>query len=313
MVDIAGKLKKAGEITGSFIAHLKAPYGISWLGWMNVCKDSFYRFLADDCMTYAAAITFYFTLSFFPLILLLLSLGGFVLNHFTYGVTGEEELYTQLLVYLKNVIPFITRDMLATISLVVESRNALGIIGLCSLFLSSTLAFGALEQALKRMLGKTPMHFIVQRLFVAALIFGMGFLLAVSIFLSTMIAELAGRYVPILLDLKNMVAGFPVVGYFTPLVLLVCGYIIIMKYFLGSNIGWRSTVGGGVVFAILFTIARTLYHIYLHRLSNLNALYGSLTAVIMMIMWMYYLSIILLFSVEFVRTIRDRKEIGPNV
>jgi membrane protein len=286
---------------------LAAPWGITWRGWGSVFWESAVRFVEDDCFTYSAAISYYFMLSFFPLVLILLSFSGFVLQQIASGLAGEEELYLKLLDYLHGVLPFLGREMLGTLTAVVHGRQALGLLGLGALLISSTAALGALEQALRRIFGVSPRHFIVQRLLVAAMVFGMGFLLAVSIFLTSLGTELLGEYIPELLNIKQTVGSFPLISYFTPLLLLVAGFVIVMKYFMGRGLGWGITIGGGAVFATLFTLARVFYHIYLSRLSNLNALYGSLTAVVALVLWVFYLTCIMLFSGEFIRTVRERK------
>lgn len=289
-----------------------APWGISWRDWGGVLWASVTRFLGDDCFTYAAAVSYYFMLSFFPLVLILLSIGGFVLKQIASGMAGEEAIYLKLLDYLHGVLPFLTREMLGTLTSVVHERQTLGLLGLGALLVSSTAALGALEQALRRIFGVSPRHFVIQRLLVAAMVFGMGFLLAVSIFLTSMVTELLGEYVPALLNIKQAVGSFPLISYFTPLLLLVAGFVIVMKYFMGRGLGWGITVGGGAVFAALFTLARVFYHLYLSRLSNLNALYGSLTAVVALVLWVYYLTCIMLLSGEFMRVVRERKAKAPR-
>ena len=284
-----------------------APFGLSWPDWGRTYVTAAKYFVADDVLTYAAALTFYFGLSFIPLVLLLMSMGGFILENIASGLAGEDELYRQILDYLHNFFPFLQLETVNWLGLLVKSRHSLGIIGALSLLLSATAAFGALEQALKRIYGARQLHFVLQRLLMAVLVFGLGFLLAVSIFFTTLLTELLGRYVPFLLQVKETVSSFPVVAYMTPLLFIVLAFVVIMKYFLGRDLGWRSTFAGGVVFAAFFTIARLAYKIYLGKLSNLNAVYGSLTAIIAMIVWVYYIISIFLYSAEFIKTLRERQ------
>jgi membrane protein len=276
--------------------------------------DSVAGFVRDDCLTYSAAITFYFILSFVPLLMILLSLGGFVLQHIAAGLDGEEVLYRKILDYLDDFLPFLTLETVNSLTVVVRNRQTLGIAGAAILLLSSTGAFGALEQAVRRIFQVRQRQFVIQRLIVAGLVFGMGFVLAISIFLTSFLASVLSRHVPELLKLKTAVTSFPVVLYVTPLVLLFVAFVLVMKFFLGSSARWSHTFAGGAVFTVLFTLAREGFGIYLERMANLNALYGSLTAVIILIVWVYYLTMVILLSAEFMRALGMRgKSIGADI
>jgi membrane protein len=222
-------------------------------------------------------------------------------------MAGEEELFGRIREFMNHFLPFLPRETLDNLATVVHGRRAFGLLGVAALLLSSHGALGALEQALRRIFGDSPRHFIVQRVIVAGLVLGAGFLLAVSIFVTTHLTEMAGEYIPALLRYRHALASFPVTVYLTPVVLLMAGFVIIIKYLAGSRIGWGLTVAGGGLFAALFTLARILYHLYLHGLSNLNALYGSLTAVVVLVLWVYYLSCIILLSGQFMRAVRERR------
>jgi membrane protein len=201
--------------------------------------------------------------------------------------------------------------MVNQLTVFVRNRGTLGAIGAVVLLLSSTAAFGSLEQALRRIFAVQQRHFIVQRLVVAGLIFGLGILLAISIFVTSLLTAILA-YVPFALQVKQAIGGFPVVAYVTPLVLLVITFVFIIKYFLGSGVSWRHTLIGGAVFALLFSVARFAFHVYLEHLSNLSALYGSLTAVIALVLWAFYLTSVLLVSAEFIRAVRDREAAPPG-
>ncbi|MBI5528281.1 MAG: YihY/virulence factor BrkB family protein [Deltaproteobacteria bacterium] len=271
-----------------------------------VAWDSAAGFVRDDCFTYSAAITFYFILSFVPLLMILLSLGGFVLEHIASGLDGEEVLYRKILDYMDDFLPFVTLETVNRLTVVVRNRQTLGIAGAAILLLSSTGAFGALEQAVRRIFQVRQRQFVIQRLIVAGLVFGLGFVLSISIFLTSLFAAVLSRHVPELFRLKEAIASFPVVAYLTPLALLLIAFVFVMKFFIGGSLHWRHTFAGGAAFAVLFTLAREGFRIYLDRLTNLNALYGSLTAVIVLIIWVYYLTMVVLLSAEFMRALRDR-------
>jgi membrane protein len=71
-------------------------------------------------------------------------------------------------------------------------------------------------------------------------------------------------------------------------------------YYLGPNRPrrLRSVYPGAILATVLWWIATTLFGWYVRNIANYNVLYGSVGAVIALLVWMYLLSIIALFGCE---------------
>ena len=74
--------------------------------------------------------------------------------------------------------------------------------------------------------------------------------------------------------------------------------------------GWRSLVPGALAAAFLFELGKALFVIYLDKARDLQAVYGSLTSVIVLLLWLYFSARVLLFGAELV-AVREEPETTP--
>jgi membrane protein len=79
---------------------------------------------------------------------------------------------------------------------------------------------------------------------------------------------------------------------------LVGFYLATVKLFLNIRIKMRYQFLAGLIFCLLWIAARNFFGFYVHHVSEVNLLYGSLSSVILVLMWIFYSSMALLFSVE---------------
>jgi Virulence factor BrkB len=120
-----------------------------------------------------------------------------------------------------------------------------------------------------------------------------GFLLLVSLLLSSAVSGLAGYFgsslpAPLLTALSSIVS-------FGVIIVL---FAAIFKLLPDVKIQWRDVWMGALVTALLFEIGKFLLALYLGRQSTSSA-YGAATAVVLVLLWVYYASLILFFGAEF--------------
>jgi membrane protein len=79
---------------------------------------------------------------------------------------------------------------------------------------------------------------------------------------------------------------------------LIVFYLVTIKLFLNVKIRLRHRLTSAVIFCLLWIVARQLFSIYISHITEVSVLYGSLSSVIVILMWIFYSSLALLFSVE---------------
>ena len=134
-----------------------------------------------------------------------------------------------------------------------------------------------------------------QRFLSLAMVLGVGFLLLVSLALSAALAVLTGAIDQHLPGGQLIAKAFDFIVSFGVITVL---FALMFKYLPDVKIPWRKVWIGAIGTALLFTIGKFVIGLYLGRQGTTSS-YGAAGSVIVVLMWIYYSSVILLFGAEF--------------
>src|SRR5438874_9787804 len=81
---------------------------------------------------------------------------------------------------------------------------------------------------------------------------------------------------------------------------LVCTgvFVLLVRWFALERIRYPLLAAGGLVFGLLWLLARLLFTVYLNTIAPYGWVYGSFATVVVVLLWAYYSMIIFLFSAE---------------
>jgi membrane protein len=249
----------------------------------------------DDVFGYAAQLSYYFLFSLFPLMLCLVVLLGF------FAETGSA-LRTNLLNYLAQVMPESATELVVK-TLDEISLSASGSkfsIGLLAALWTASSGMGAIISSLNvayNIVDSRPWW--RTRLVSIALTIAFGVMIVISaalVFYGGTIAE-------------KVAVGLGFGAMFTtvwkliqlPLVFLFVLFSFSLVYHFGPNLKrhtWQIFTPGAVVALILWLIVSFGFRFYLHRFNTYSATYGSLGAVIILLLWFYLTGAALLIGGE---------------
>lgn len=267
-------------------------------GVFGMLKDAVKDFSDDDCPRMAAALSYYTVFALPPLLILILLVAGAVFD----PAQVQEALRTQM----GSLMGSAGAEEIGTIIDQAERPGGRGIkavLGVGALLLGATGAFLQLQGALNRAWEVEPdphaggiRNFLFKRLLSLGMILGIAFLLLVSLALSAAVSAVggfAGRLVPgaseaILFLFDTVVTFLVVTGLFAA----------IFKVLPDARIAWRDVWVGAVVTAALFTIGKFALGVYLGR-SNPGEAFGAAASLALVLVWIYYSSMIVLFGAEF--------------
>src|SRR5215207_537540 len=274
-------------------------------------RDSGKEFVRDDCATQAAALSYYTIFSLPPLLVLILMMLG--------ALVDPQDIRGQLELQIGTLMGPSATDQIRTI---LQEANQPGggatlatVLSIAALILGASGAFAQLQAALNRAWEVAPdpqqgglKAFLLKRVFSFGMILSVAFLLLVSLVLSaalTAFGDALGGMLPegvsaTLLQVVNQVVSFAVIaGLFAAL----------FKVMPDAVVAWRDALIGGAVTALLFVIGKFLIGFYLGR-SNPGEAFGAAGSLAVMLVWIYYSSMILLFGAEFTQTWADRRGSG---
>ena len=249
---------------------------------------------ADQAPTLGAALAFYCAFSLAPLLIILVTITGWVI--------GAEAASDNLAAQLRSLFGEGTAQIL--VEAMKNSQNGDGplaaIVSLVSLLVGATTVFAALETALEQIWGARAQvptgfyGFIRARLLSFGFILAVGFLLLVSLSISTALtgvrAAIANRYEALLV----LVTVFDLLFYTA----LITGLIgVIYRYLPARRMPWKPALLGALITALLFQVGRWLVSIYLSRATQPSA-FGAAASFAAMLLWLYYTAQIFLFGAE---------------
>jgi membrane protein len=76
-------------------------------------------------------------------------------------------------------------------------------------------------------------------------------------------------------------------------------FLLLYKFIPNTKTYWRGVWPGALLVALLFELARTLFIFYLDNIANYQLIYGSITSIIVLLVWIYYSSLIMILGAEF--------------
>lgn len=281
---------------------------------------SLVKFKEDDCISLSAAISFVFIFSLVPFLTLAAKIFQLIQQNFSRYV-GIDQM-DLILKELTKIIPFISSDWLKTNIIDYNSGGAsLTIVSILMLPAISGLIFHELETAYKKIFNIGHHQFVLRQFFytfftILVLLFiflgNFTWVIASSILknIESFFKKSPFIYHKIELITRSGFSGFELVSIFV----LVLFFLITSKIFLPSyvKIDLKNRLIPAIIFAFLWVTARTVFSIYIEHISLVNIIYGSLSSVILILMWIFYASVTLLFSVEIMHTLYEKKKTGKK-
>jgi membrane protein len=261
-------------------------------------------------MRMSAAMSFYGILSLAPLLLAIVAMLGWWMD--------RSVLEKGLLDQIGSVIGPQGTALLAEAMQSAQKPSqgiAASIIGFLVLLFGATGVFGELQDAFELVWrqgeGTAPKqnwrHAASLRLRGVGYILVFGFLLLVSLVFSTLLSLFSGwagsnPSMEIAVRVLNEVAAFGI-G--------VALFVGLMRLSSGARPKMRFLVFGACVGAILFTIGRQLMALYLSSAAVVSA-YGAAGSLIVLLMWIYFSSAVLLLGASCARALQEYVAKGPN-
>lgn len=248
------------------------------------------KFAEHEIALRASALAFSALLSLFPLLLFML----FLTTQFVQDVGAREALSS----YLSRVIPQLAGTVDSALEEVFRSSASLGIVAGLGLLWTASAVFTILSTTFNIIWDARPRPFWKRRL--------IG-LLAVLVLAILFVFSLLIRTVDALQFAPGSVLGLRGVNLAVDIgVTVVLSWVL---YYLMPNekVNPLAALAGATVAATLWQVAKAGYSIYLEfAISRFDLIYGSLGSVVVLLLWMYFSSLILFLGAEFAARLQQR-------
>ena len=256
-------------------------------------SHALHQFHENDLFTSAAAMSYFGLMTLFPALLLLFALS----NRLAAG--------TQMLAHVVQVYPGSSKFLHETVQSL--SGISTGIIISCGLIVmwAGSWVFAVVERALNRIWGTMPRTFLHGRALTLGMIGIVGLLLSVSVMVTSVLLylqEIAGRLSPRQLENYRLLSSvgsvfWQIVFALVSLLVTFTLFAIVYRFMPNSHVAVRDTIPGAVIAGLLWEGAKYVFAWSLNYLDY-NQVYGSVGAVVAVLVWGYVSSLVLLFGAQ---------------
>jgi len=275
-----------------------------------IVRSTIRRFSDEEGMHLAAGVAFYALLSLLPGVVLTVSAFSYFLE--------PEEITRWLVERMGEQTPVSPDFLLDAVRGARDIRGPVGILGILGAGLSSTLFFAAVMRSINRawgLIGTGSRTFFRRKLWEFALLLGVAFLLllayaAANIYDILKQGPLPGTDLRLATDNPLWRLFLSTVPFFATTAIL----LLLYKFVPTTEVRWRDVVVPSVLAAAFLMIANSLLGWYIRNLAYYNVIYGSLTSVIVLLLWMYVGANILIAGAALSATLAEkgRHPSGPE-
>ena len=286
------------------VPHPQRP-GSPW----SMLKSTVNNWLSDQASSISAALAFYSAFSIAPLLVISVAAIGWIVG----AESADRFIGEQLeLLFGQSTAKLVVQAMHS-------ARQTQGIwatiVSIVTLIVGASTVFGALESALRQVWGANVPQtggwrgFVRTRIVSFGFILAVGFLLLISLTMTTALSGLRGwvahRY-------EGLVAMLGVLE-FVVSTALGTGLIALMyRYLPAVRLAWRHVFTGALVTTLLFQVGRWAIGLYLGRATQPST-FGAAASFAALLLWLYYSAQIFLLGAEFTAVLGGtrRKAVTP--
>ncbi len=270
---------------------------------VSLFKETFEEWSKDKASRLAAALSYYTIFSIAPLLIIIIAVVG--------AVFGEDAARGAIETQLKDLVgPQSAALIQGAINNASQPQQGTiaSIISIVVLLFGATGLFTELQDSLNTIWevqpkpGRAVKNMLRQRFLSFAMILGIGFLLLVSLVMSTALSAAVTYF-------QNILPGFDVIWqlatFFISFAVTTILFGLIFKVLPDVKITWSDVIIGASLTSLLFSIGRYLLGQYLAR-ATFTSTYGAAGSIVVLLFWVNYAAQILFFGAEFTQVYARR-------
>jgi membrane protein len=272
--------------------------------WQLLVK-SFNHFNDFNGFKLSAALSYYTVFSIAPLLIVVISLAGIFFGH----MAVEGRVYHQ-------ISGLVGSDTALQIQRIIENTQASshgrlgGLIGAVILIIGASGVFSEIQSSINYLWSipapkkKAFLFALLRKLISFSLLIAVSFLLMVSLMASALLDVLSDRLRELFSD--SLVNLFNIINQGLILVVISSMFMLIFKILPNSTLSWKHGFAGALVTSILFLLGKFFIGLYLGH-SRIGATYGTTASIVILMLWIYYSSIILYFGACYTAAFADSR------
>jgi membrane protein len=267
---------------------------------MRILRDSLHSYASHSGLALSASISFYAMFSFFPFLLLTLSILA--------TVAGSSEMaMARMADIVSNLTPVGANIVMGWVQSIAQTKPLAWGIGILGLIWGARHVFNTLAFSASVIWGRKGWMDVIRRQLVSLVLVG---------FASLML--LASIFLPGLVHRLTVTAGFPL-GRAILAGLILVPYALSFATFLAvylltspGKVPRKHVLAGAAIVSLTWEIAKNAFLAYI-RMTRLTSVYGSLGGIIVLMAWIYCSSAIAVWGMELIAAMGGKSGRGPHL
>ncbi|WP_448519799.1 YihY/virulence factor BrkB family protein [Rhodoflexus sp.] len=276
---------------------MNAKYSLTKIG-RSLCVLG-RNFIQDDCFTHSAALAYYTTFSLAPILFIILSVSSFVFGQ----EAAQGEIYSKTAALIGGETARLIESIIRFAYFEGRSSGAFAI-GIVTVLVGATSVFSAIHNALNKIWGMktkdrlTFLQLLKKRFIGLVITFIIGLLIVVLMIVEQTMAVIYNRISEALTWQLQFMKALTGRGLIFCILLLL--FWLIYQGLSDVKMSMLHTFYGALFTTIFFGVGRWLIGIYI-GFSSISLIYGAAASLAVLLVWIYYSSIIFLMGAEFTK------------
>lgn len=272
---------------------------ITFKGIWEVMKNTFKGFSNDKITKLSGSLAYYTVFSMGPLLVVIISLCGLFFER----AAIENKIYFILEDFVGKDTALQLQEIIRNAA--VSNKGTLAaIIGIVALLVGATTVFAEIQDSINTIWGLKAkpkrgwLKMLQNRFLSFSVIISLGFLLLVSLLITGLIEALSTRLQAQFPDVTVIL--FYIINLVLTIGISMLIFAVIFKVLPDARIRWRDVFTGAFITALLFLVGKFGISLYISQ-TKVGSTYGAAGSLVVLLVWVYYSSIILYLGAEFTK------------
>jgi membrane protein len=278
----------------------------------TLIKEAGSGFNADNVLKLSGSLAYFTVFALGPMLIIII----FLADIFWGREAIDGTIYGQLKGFVGPDAAAQVQEMIRNASLSGKS-NFTAVVGFITLLIGATGVFAEIQDSINTIWGLKPkpkkgwLKMLVNRLLSFSVVVSLGFLLLVSLIINGIMEAVSNRLMNIFPEVTVVV--FYIINLIITFGVTTLLFGIIFKVLPDAKIGWKDVLIGAMATAALFMMGKFAISFYIGS-ANVGSTYGAAGSLVVLLVWVYYSSVILYFGAEFTKAYAARfgRRIMPN-
>jgi membrane protein len=267
-------------------------------GSWDILADTLKNYRLNGDANQAAAIALYAVLSAIPLFVLTIIVAGYIFSSYPH-------IQDDIVGAIRGFHPYFSENLLSQLGQIEKKQHLLGWLGVLGLIWLSAMIFNSVEKALNIIFrSQKKRNYFVSKLLAISMI-PMGWIVGGA---SVVISYTAAMFVT---QSEGMIGGLAFISktllrYVLPYLITVLFFSVVYRAIPTAKIRFSVALAGSAIFALLMEIAKQFFTWYIANYTRYDVIFGSLEAVVILVIWVFYIALIFLFCAEIMSSYQRR-------